>query len=170
MDIAAFKCAVIGAVQTLWGSFSIKALIAAIIALILHKHSVLFMAFTFLVFLDCFTKWIELSYKNLQTVGIENPTFAQSFFNIRKARRAGAISSEVMKHRFLGKMFVYIICALAAAVVDVVMSFLSKPGWAVEVVISYLVAVELLSIVENLSSAGVEQLTALVALVKKKLS
>lgn len=170
MDMVAFQYAVVGAFQTLWSSFSFKALLAAVIALILHKHSVLFIAFTLLVFLDCFTKWLELSHKNLQSAGTEKPTLVQSFLNIRKARSAGAISSEVMKHRFLGKMFIYLICALSAAIVDISMQHLGKQGWAVEVVICYLVATELLSIVENLSGAGVEQLTVLVNLVKKKLT
>lgn len=170
MDMVAFQYAVVGAFQTLWSSFSFKALLAAVIALILHKHSVLFIAFTLLVFLDCFTKWLELSSKNLKSGGVKNPTLIQAFLNIRKARRTGAISSEVMKHRFLGKIFIYFICALSAGVVDIVMLYLGKQGWAVEVAISYLTAIELLSIVENLSSAGVEQLAALANLVKKKLT
>ena len=82
---------------------------------------------------------------------------------------AKKIKSEVMKHRFLGKIGVYLICALSSAVVDVVMRVLDKPTWAVMTVIGYLVVTELLSIIENLNDAGVEAMSGLIVFVKKKL-
>ena len=84
-------------------------------------------------------------------------------------RAAKKIKSEVMKHRFLGKIGVYLIYALSAAVVDVVMRVLDKPTWAVMTVIGYLVVTELLSIIENLNDAGVEAMSGLIVFVKKKL-
>lgn len=169
MDFNAFKCAVFATIKTITDSFSLKVIFTAITAILLHKHSVLFFAFSLLVGMDCFTKWIELSSKNMRAAGSEQPTILQSVLNLRKARREGAISSEVMKHRFLGKVAVYLICALSAAVVDMVMLKLNQPYWAVTLVIGYLVATELLSIIENLSGAGVSQITSLVDLIKKKI-
>ena len=60
------------------------------------------------------------------------------------------------------------LCVAAAAVIDVVMQQLNNAQWAVLLVISYLVATELLSIIENLSDAGCKNLTGLITLVKKK--
>uniref|UniRef100_UPI003FEDF962 phage holin family protein n=2 Tax=Phascolarctobacterium TaxID=33024 RepID=UPI003FEDF962 len=125
--------------------------------------------FAFLVFIDCFTKWVSISYLHLKDSGIENPTILESIKGIKKARAAKKIKSEVMKHRFLGKIGVYLICALSAAVVDVVMRVLDKPTWAVMTVIGYLVVTELLSIIENLNDAGVEAMSGLIVFVKKKL-
>ena len=125
--------------------------------------------FAFLVFIDCFTKWVSISYLHLKDSGIENPTILESIKGITKARAAKKIKSEVMKHRFLGKIGVYLICALSSAVVDVVMRVLDKPTWAVMTVIGYLVVTELLSIIENLNDAGVEAMSGLIVFVKKKL-
>ena len=136
MNWESFKFAAIGTAQTLAQGWSYKAVIAAMLAMILNKHAILFYSFAFLVFIDCSTKKIK---------------------------------SEVMKHRFLGKIGVYLICALSAAVVDVVMRVLDKPTWAVMTVIGYLVVTELLSIIENLNDAGVEAMSGLVSFVKKKL-
>ena len=161
MNWESFKFAAIGAAQTLAQGWSYKALIAAMLAMILHKHA--------LVFIDCFTKWVSISYLHLKDSGIENPTILESIKGIKKARAAKKIKSEVMKHRFLGKIGVYLICALSAAVVDVVMRVLDKPTWAVMTVIGYLVVTELLSIIENLNDAGVEAMSGLIVFVKKKL-
>ena len=169
MNWESFKFAAIGAAQTLAQGWSYKTLMAAMLAMIFHKHAVLFYSFAFLVFIDCFTKWVSISYLHLKDSGIENPTILESIKGIKKARAAKKIKSEVMKHRFLGRIGVYLICALSAAVVDVVMRVLDKPTWAVMTVIGYLVVTELLSIIENLNDAGVEAMSGLIVFVKKKL-
>ena len=170
MDIAAFKYAIVGAFKTLTTDGLAKAIAASVMAACLHKHAVLFYAFTLLVFLDCATKWIEISYKQLCEAGRKEPSVLQAIWGIPAARRQGSISSEVMKHRFLGKLVVYMLCVAAAAVIDVVMQQLNNTQWAVSLVIGYLVATELLSIIENLSDAGCKNLTGLSTLVKKKLT
>lgn len=169
MDLAAFKYAVIGALQNLTVGWSIKAFIAAVLALLLHKHSVLFLAFSMLVVLDCVTKWIEISYKQLCSMGKE-PTLIRAILGVPAARRQGKITSEVMKHRFLGKLFIYLSCVFSAGVVDLVMKQLNVEQWTVTLAVSYLVAIELLSIVENLSGAGCENLGGLATAIKKKLT
>ena len=153
--------------KTLYSGWSYKAVLAAILAVLLHKHAVLFYAFSILVFLDCLTKWIAIAHDYLIKQGI-TPTLLQSLIGIKAARSAGEIKSEVMKHRFLGKICVYLLCVMAAASADLIMVELMKPTWAVGTIIGYLTATELLSIVENLNAAGVEAVQGLLDIIKRK--
>lgn len=168
MNFDALRFAVFNAAHTLWQGVSYKSIAAAILAVLLHKHAVLFMAFSALVFIDCFTRWMSLSYKRLQQVGMTVPSVMQIIVGIKAARSEGLISSEVMKHRFVGKLIVYILCVLAAALVDVCMIALHQPSWAVPLVAGYLVVTELLSICENLNDAGIEAVQGLVNIIKKR--
>lgn len=168
MNFLALKFAAINAAQTLWQGVSYKTVAAAILAILLHKHAVLFMAFAALVFIDCFTRWMSLSYKRLQQTGVEFPTVMQIIIGIKAARSEGLISSEVMKHRFIGKLIVYILCVLAAVLVDLCMITLHQPSWAVPLVAGYLVVTELLSICENLNDAGIEAVQGLVNIIEKR--
>ena len=167
MDFLALRYAVYNAAHTLTHGFTYKSVIGAILAVLLHKHAVLFMVFSALVFLDCFTRWMSLSYKRLQGMG-QNPSVMQIIGGIEAARAEGLISSEVMKHRFIGKLIVYILCVLAAVLVDLAMITLHQPVWAVPLVAGYLVITELLSICENLSDAGIEAVGELAAIIKKR--
>lgn len=167
MNYKLFFESILSAGKTLYAGWSYKATAAAILAILLHKHAVLFYAFSLLVFVDCFTKWVAIAYQYLQKQG-EAPTFLKSVVGIKRAREAGEIKSEVMKHRFLGKITVYLICVMAAASADLIMVQLAKPTWAVGTIIGYLTATELLSIVENLNAAGVEAVQGLVDIIKRK--
>ena len=167
MNFDALKFAAFNAAQTLWHGISYKSIAAAILAILLHKHAVLFIAFSALVFIDCFTRWMSLSYKRLQGMG-QTPSVMQIIGGIEAARAEGLISSEIMKHRFVGKLIVYILCVLAAVLVDVCMIALHQPPWAVPLVAGYLVVTELLSICENLNDAGIEAVQGLVNIIKKR--
>ena len=167
MNFLALKFAAFNAAQTLWHGISYKSIAAAILAILLHKHAVLFIAFSALVFIDCFTRWMSLSYKRLHGMG-QTPTVMQIIGGIEAARAEGLISSEVMKHRFVGKLIVYILCVLAAVLVDVCMIALHQSTWAVPLVAGYLVVTELLSICENLNDAGIEAVGEIAALVKRR--
>lgn len=167
MNFDALKFAAFNAAQTLWHGISYKSIAAAILAILLHKHAVLFIAFSALVFIDCFTRWMSLSYKRLQGMG-QTPSVMQIIGGIEAAHAEGLISSEVMKHRFVGKIIVYILCVLAAVLVDVCMITLQQPVWAVPLVAGYLVVTELLSICENLNDAGIEAVQGLVNVIKKR--
>ena len=151
MDFLALRYAVYNAAHTLTHGFTYKSVIGAILA----------------VFLDCFTRWMSLSYKRLQGMG-QTPSVMQIIGGIEAARAEGLISSEVMKHRFVGKVIVYILCVLAAVLVDLAMITLYQPVWAVPLVAGYLVITELLSICENLSDAGIEAVGELAAIIKKR--
>ena len=167
MNFDALKFAAFNAAQTLWHGISYKSIAAAILAILLHKHAVLFIAFSALVFIDCFTRWMSLSYKRLQGMG-QTPSVMQIIGGIEAARAEGLISSEVMKHRFVGKLIVYILFVLAAGLVDVFMIALHQPPWAVPLVAGYLVVTALLSICENLNDAGIEAVGEIAALVKRR--
>lgn len=167
MNFDALKISALGAIDALLEGVTYKSLIAALLAILLHKHSVLFLAFSALVFIDCFTRWMSLSYKRLQGMG-QTPSMMQIIGGIEAARAEGLISSEVMKHRFVGKLIVYILCVLAAVLVDVCMIALHQPPWAVPLVAGYLVVTELLSICENLNDAGIEAVGEIAALVKRR--
>lgn len=164
MDFLALRYAVYNTAHTLTHGFTYKSVIGVILAVLLHKHAVLFMVFSALVFLDCFTRWMSLSYKRLQGMG-KTPTVMQIIGGIEAARAEGLISSEVMKHRFVGKV---ILCVLAAVLVDLAMITLYQPVWAVPLVAGYLVITELLSICENLNDAGIEAVQGLVNVIKKR--
>ncbi|WP_277248066.1 phage holin family protein [Phascolarctobacterium succinatutens] len=167
MNFDALKISALGAIDALLEGVTYKSLIAALLAILLHKHSVLFLAFSALVFIDCFTRWMSLSYKRLQGMG-QTPSVMQIIGGIEAARAEGLISSEVMKHRFVGKVIVYILCVLAAVLVDLAMITLHQPVWAVPLVAGYLVITELLSICENLNDAGIEAVQGLVNIIKKR--
>ena len=154
--------------KTLYSGWSYKTAMAAIMVVLLHRHAILFYAFSALVVLDCLTKWLAIAHDYLVKQGKTAPTIFQSLIAIKAARSAGLISSGVMKHRFLGKICIYLLCVMAAASADLIMVDLSKPAWAVSTIIGYLTATELLSIVENLNAAGVEAVKGLIDIVKKK--
>ena len=154
--------------KTLYSGWSYKTAMAAIMVVLLHRHAILFYAFSALVVLDCLTKWLAIAHDYLVKQGKTAPTIFQSLIAIKAARSAGLISSEVMKHRFLGKICIYLLCVMAAASADLIMVELSKPAWAVSTIIGYLTATELLGIVENLNAAGVEAVKGLIDIVKKK--
>ena len=167
MNYKLFFESVLTAGKTLYAGWSYKATAAAILAILLHKHAVLFYAFSLLVFIDCLTKWIAIAHDYLVKQG-KTPTLMQSLIGIKAARSAGEIKSEVMKHRFLGKIAVYLLCVMAAASADLIMVELAKPTWAVGTIIGYLTATELLSIIENLNAAGVEGVQSLLDIIKRK--
>lgn len=168
MNYKLFYDSATGAMHTLYAGWSYKVTAAAILTLLLHKHAILFYAFSVLVFLDCLTKWIAIARDYLIEQGQHEPTLLQAFCAIPAARNAGEIKSDVMKHRFLGKISVYLLCVMAAASADLIMVELFKPTWAVNTIVGYLTCTELLSIIENLNEAGVEAASGLMAVIAKK--
>ncbi len=167
MDYAAIYRGMTVTAKTLWASMPVKLAGSAFMTMLLHQHAVLFYLFVFLVFMDCFTRWMSISYERLVKNG-EDAHVPAVLKGIKAARADGLISSNVMKHRFVGKILVYIICVVAAAATDLSMKTLGNPTWAVETVISYLVLTELLSIVENLNDAGIEMMSGLIQVLKRK--
>lgn len=134
------------------------------ILLIIARHAMLFTAFTALVAIDLFAKFIALSYEMLKAQGVENPSFVESIKSISEAHRQRIINSHEMKTQFLGKILMYIFAVIAAALVDFMIGHLNFS----QIVIAYLASTELLSIIENLDDAGVSAVHDLVGLIKRK--
>lgn len=142
---------------------------AAFMGIACSMHGQLLFAFVGLVVIDLLTKWIALSREHLTKRKRKTPpTLWQCVCNILKARRAGYIKSEVMKHRFIGKILVYLLVVFAGGLADYIMTAMDKPTWAVLLLVGYLSVTELISIVENLQDAGVEEAEKLHEILEKK--
>ncbi|MBR1886503.1 MAG: phage holin family protein [Schwartzia sp.] len=155
--------------QNFFSNFWVKATASAVLTVTGRQHAVLFLCFVLLVFLDCLTRWIAISYRHLVEQGEEHPSLIRAIFKIPAARRAGKIESRVMKEQGLCKLFLYGVCVIVACVVDLMMATLHAPGWMVNLMVSYMAITETLSVVENLSDAGVDSLARLVEKLKGRL-
>ena len=156
----------VGHISENWG---IKLAGATVVGAACSMHGQLLLAFVTLIIVDLVTKWIALSHDYLtKRKRKKNPTLWQCVTNIPAARAAGYIKSEAMKHRFLGKIIVYILVIFAGATVDNIMMTMDKPQWAVVLLAGYLSITELISIVENLQDAGVEEAEQLHNILEKK--
>lgn len=150
------------AFDSLMSYFPIKVIVGVFMAFVLNAEAIIFMSFAWLVFLDCFTRWIAISYGFLLEQGEEKPSLWTSIKGIPAARRAGRINSSIMRERGIAKLIVYMICLFGAALCDLIYFEMHGPTDLTNLVVSYMTTTELLSIVENLSDAGVESLTRLV--------
>ena len=112
---------------------------------------------------------IAISYEFLKEKGVENPSILACIKGTKTARKAGRINSSTMKERGLGKIAIYVICAFVAGVGDLMMHILNTPTWMVSLVIGYMVVTEVLSVIENLSDAGVDVLDKLIGKLKGRL-
>lgn len=157
------------AFDSLMSYFPIKVVVGVFMAFVLNAETIIFMSFAWLVFLDCFTRWIAISYEFLMEQGEEKPSLWTSIKGIPSARRAGRIKSSVMREQGIAKLIVYMICLFGAALCDLVSFEMHGPTDLTNLVVSYMTITELLSIVENLSDAGVESLTRLVNRLKGRL-
>ena len=149
--------------------FPIKIIVGVFMAFVLNAETIIFMSFAWLVFLDCFTRWIAISYGFLLEQGEEKPSLWTSIKGIPAARRAGRIKSSIMREQGIAKLIVYMICLFGAALCDFIYFEMHGPTDLTNLVVSYMTTTELLSIVENLSDAGVESLTRLVNRLKGRL-
>lgn len=155
--------------QSLFSNFWVKATASAVLTVTGQQHVTLLACFTALVFLDCLTRWIAISYGYLKEQGEEHPSLIRSICKIPKARRAGRIDSRTMKEQGLCKLLLYAVCVIVAGLVDLMMVTIHAPGWMVNLMVSYMAITETLSVVENLSDAGVDSLAKLAAKLKGRL-
>lgn len=147
----------------------VKLVGAGIVGGVCSMHGQLLLAFVGLIVIDLITKWIALSHEYLvKRKRKKTTTLWQCVVNIPAARKAGYIKSEAMKHRFLGKIIVYLIVVFAGALADNIMVTMNKPQWAVLLLVGYLSITELISILENLQDAGVEEAGQLHDILEKK--
>lgn len=74
-----------------------------------------------------------------------------------------------MKHRFAGKIIVYMVIAITGATFDKMMRDMGSPPWATVLLIGYLAITEMMSIAENLEAAGVKAAGDMHEILKKKM-
>lgn len=169
MDMTELYQDMIGTIGRLGDNWMIKLIGAAFMGVACSMHGQILLAFVGLVIIDLATKWLALSKEYLtKRKRKKAPTLWQCFSNIPAARKAGYIKSEAMKHRFLGKILVYFFVVFAGGLIDYTMAVMDKPTWAVLLLVGYLSITELISIVENLQDAGVEEAEKLHDILEKK--
>ncbi len=125
-------------------------------------------AFFLLIFLDCFTRWLAISGAYLQGKGVEKPSLWEEIQALPAARRKGLICSSTMKRRGTQKLILYNICLITASAADFLISISFMDMKLVDMVMSYLAMTEFLSIVENLSDAGVASMEELLKRVRNE--
>ena len=155
--------------HSFFSNFLVKMTASAVLTVTGHQHAMLLLCFMMLVFLDCLTRWVAISYGYLREQGEEHPSLLRSIWKIPASRRAGRIESRVMKEQGLCKLLLYGVCVIVACLVDLMMATLHAPGWMVNLMVSYMAITETLSVVENLSDAGVDSLARLVEKLKGRL-
>lgn len=130
---------------------------------------IMFMVFIFLVFMDCFTRWMAIGAAWLKNHGHAEPGLWEACRAIPAARRAGLISSQVMKKQGMEKLILYNVSVMTAAGADFLLKSSGTAPFLTSAIVSYLVVTETLSIIENLSEAGVGSLEKLAQQVRKRL-
>ena len=118
-------------------------------------------AFSLLVIIDCVTRWLAISSGLLQKSGVAHPSLWDMVRYVPTARRMGYINSRTMKQRGVEKLVLYNLCVLTGACADYLIAFPVWDGRLSELAVSYLAMTEALSIVENLSDAGIRSMTEL---------
>lgn len=128
---------------------------------------IMLLLFIALVFLDCLTRWMAISYERLRGLGGKDIGIWQVVCGIPAARRAGMIRSAVMKERGVEKLILYHLSVMAAAASDFLLRMSGGESYLSQAVIGYLGMTEFVSIIENLSDAGVKSMGELVRGIRK---
>lgn len=149
-------------------AWAFKLIASFLVGLIFNLHVQLLLLFVLMVVVDLLTKWFALTKTYLTDSGTADPDTWIVFTSMGKAHRAGYIKSDVMKHRFLGKIVIYMTVTFVAAVLDMFFKMLDKPEFGVVLTVGYLAVTEFLSILENLQAAGVKEASQLHDLIEKK--
>lgn len=155
-------------VEKLLDLFPLKVASTMILLFFMDVRTVLFLAFAILVILDCFTRWTAISFRNIERISFEKPTLLQSLLGIPQARRDGKIRSGAMRQG-MDKILIYLLCTMAASSCDLIFELLHTPAWMTSFVVGYMSVTEILSIIENLSDAGVGDLRKLADRLRGKL-
>jgi hypothetical protein len=145
----------------------IKTVFAFIVATLTSVHGTAMIAFVVLVFIDLLTRWIALCYKHLQDCSRDDDLYS-CIADIPMAIKAGYINSDAMKHRFVGKIIVYMVLTVMAVNVDKLLFASGETPIILKVVWTYLAATEAMSVLENLRDAGIEQAGSLLIFLRDR--
>ncbi|MBP2636011.1 MAG: Holin toxin secretion/phage lysis [Firmicutes bacterium] len=151
--------AVLNAWQNIIDAWIWKIIVSFFVSMITSVHGSALAAFVVLVLVDLLTRWLALCSIHLKDTGriTEEINLFTCLVDIPTAIRAGYINSDAMKHRFIGKVIVYILLTIIAINVDILLSLGGEPPLILKGVWVYLAATEGLSILENLRDAGIKQ-------------
>lgn len=136
------------------------------------KHFQILLVFTFLVFLDLFTKWAAIAYKMLVDDGADGSQLSvlDKYWAIPLAFERGLISSEYMRKGFERKTFTYVMATAAAFLFDLMAGETTgKTSFAVNLAWLYLGSAEFLSILENLRDGGNTSIGRFLELARNKI-
>ena len=148
-------------------------LVGSVVISSLTDIGLLLMIFCGLEFLDLLTKWISLSHDYwVRTYGKEfTDAHGCLWAYIRwlpECRRFKYINSSVMKNQFCSKMLTYTILILTCAWADMAVKSVGGVAFISTIGISMISLTEALSIVENLSSAGIGVADGIKGILQKK--
>jgi phage-related holin len=161
--------AILKAGQGLADAWLFKTALAFIITAASGMHGSALFWFVVLVFVDLVTRWIAISHTYLLECGQQSGLLA-CILNIPAAVKAGKINSDAMKHRFAGKIILYIALTIMSISVDNMLQIAGETPLLLRVVWIYLAATEALSILENFRDAGIEQAGGLLDFLRSRLS
>ena len=124
-------------------------------------------AYSTLVVLDLFTKWLAISHLNLIEQGIpqERITFIDRFNGIILAFNAGKINSAFLIKGFATKIALFYFILISTRNVGVI----SKIANLEELALMFVSLNELLSILENLRDSGNTRIGVLIDIVQSKM-
>ena len=133
----------------------------------------LLMVFCGLEFLDLLTKWISLSHDYwVNTYGKEfTDKYGCLWAYIKwlpECRRFKYINSSAMKNKFTSKMLTYTILILTTCWADLCIKKVGGVAFISTIGVSMISLTEALSIVENLSSAGIGVADGIKSILQKK--
>lgn len=160
--------AVYKAGQGLADAWLFKIVLTFVITAVSGVHGSALFWFVVLVFVDLVTRWIAISYAQLTEGGCHNGLLS-CLLNIPAAIQTGRINSNAMKHRFAGKMILYLVLTIMAIGVDNMLQLAGETPLLLRVVWIYLAATEALSILENFRDAGIEQASCLLDFLRSRL-
>ncbi|SFM21494.1 phage holin family protein [Pelosinus propionicus] len=169
MDIENLLKAIVKAGQSLADAWLFKMGVALVISTATSLHGSALITFVTLVFIDLLTRWIALCYTHLKDCGLEND-LVSCILDIPAAFKAGYINSNAMKHRFVGKIVVYIVLTFMAVKTDELLQLSGEAALILKVTWVYLATTEAISVLENLRDAGVEQASGLLDFFRSKLT
>ena len=155
-------------IQRLTEEWGTKVGLSVALTIAYEDHAQIFAAFVALVCLDLATKWLSLSRQHLVDTGVDQPSLWQAFWNVKKARRAGYIKSDIMRKRFVPKILTYFGVVSAALMLDFILLKTHAPAFASTLVIGYLSLTEFISVLENMQHSGVEEAGVLVEMARRK--
>ena len=155
-------------IQRLTEGWGAKVGLSVALTIAYEDHAQIFAAFVALVCLDLATKWLSLSRKHLVDTGVDQPSLWQAFWNVKKARRAGYIKSDIMRKRFVPKILTYFGVVSAALMLDFILVKTHAPAFAATLVIGYLSLTEFISILENMQSSGIDEAGALAEMARRR--